>query len=125
MALNFDFSKTEWITENGDIWHPVRDNFGQQQLHAALHYIVMASSMIGMPSITKANVDEFVSRCRQWEENNGAIVSVWHDYDHPPVSAFDEAVIRKCVGYRANVSPIGKREFAKRLKARAELVANW
>lgn len=114
MSLNFNFSKTAYLEEVGSIWQRNEDGTNSGYLLPELDSIVWNAAMVGMPSITAANVERFINRVQLWESVFGPTCTRWNGDDRR-VTAFDPDVVRKCVGFGCNVTPQSKAVFLKRL----------
>lgn len=114
MALNFNFGDTEYFKTEGSICNAEPASDGMYYHVAEIEYVIWASMFVGIGHITEANVDKFIARCIIWEKVHGAFVSRVGE-DGKTESAFDADVIRRCIGYRANVSPLTKAQFIANL----------
>lgn len=121
MSLNFTFAGTEYLAqleaEGKTLWLETehRDGGGGSYLRPEADYVVWASALVGIGTITTKNVETFVDRCLVYEKLHGPIVKRHNGSEW--VSAFDADVIRRCVGFGSNVSPRTKADFTKMLLA--------
>lgn len=113
MALNFNFGDTEYFKTEGSICNAEPAADGMYYHVAEIEYVIWASVFVGIGHITEANVDKFIARCRIWDAVHDPFVKKHVDGEW--VSAFDEAIIRRCIGYRANVTPKTKAQFIANL----------
>lgn len=116
MSLNFDFSKTAFIKEEGGIWADATDQWGGNHLWPDLNALVWGGMAVGLGQITEANVQVWIDRIELYEQVRGVIQHEWRE-GHPQYgqSAFNPDTVRRCVGMTLNVAYESKAKFLARL----------